>query len=63
MDRVNRKCRSRIMVAIKGKGTGLELKMASILDRLGVKYVYQPGMFGKPDFLAGDLAIFVDGCF
>lgn len=58
--------RSRIMRAVKGKDTGPELRVRSLLHRAGYRYrLHQRDLPGKPDliFPARRAVIFVHGCF
>jgi DNA mismatch endonuclease (patch repair protein) len=56
--------RSEIMSKIRSKGTKIELKMKAELDRNGLKYEYQPKLFGKPDFLIPpNIVVFCDSSF
>jgi DNA mismatch endonuclease (patch repair protein) len=58
---------SRVMSAIKGRGTGLEMTLRKALWRVGIKgyRVNMKGLPGRPDivFNKRHLAIFVHGCF
>jgi DNA mismatch endonuclease (patch repair protein) len=60
--------RSRTMRAVKGRDTGPELRVAALLDELGVRHRREVvELSGKPDFVIEmrgrqSLAIFVHGC-
>lgn len=51
------------MSKIKSKNTKIELQFKKLIR--GLKFVYQPKIFGKPDFASKKLkiAIFIDSCF
>lgn len=51
------------MSRIRSRFTGPELIFAEILRINRVEFIYQPKMTGRPDFLIGNTAIFVDGDF
>ena len=56
--------RSEIMSKIRSKNTKIELKMKKALETNGIEYVYQPRIFGRPDFLIPpDIVVFCDGSF
>jgi DNA mismatch endonuclease, patch repair protein len=58
--------RSDNMRRIRSTGTGPELRVARVLDSLGVLYDSQAGwLAGTPDFLLPELnaVLFVNGCF
>lgn len=59
--------RRKTMQAVKGKGTRLEIRLFSILARMGLKGWKKnvDSIIGKPDaaFLNQRVAIFIDGCF
>lgn len=58
--------RRRTMRAVKGKGTGLERRLFSMLAGMGVKGWRKNAIdvLGKPDVVFnGGVAVFVDGCF
>lgn len=64
MDTVSPEVRSRIMGRIKGKGTKPELAVAAGLRMLGHSDPKGAASLpGRPDFVLGDLCIFVHGCF
>lgn len=63
MDRISKKQRSKVMSKIRSKDTKPELALMVMLDELGIEYEYQPKMTGRPDFLVGNSAVFVDGSF
>ncbi len=62
-DIFSEKERSQIMSKIKSKNTALELNFKKLIR--GLKFEYQPKVFGKPDFASKKLkiAIFIDSCF
>lgn len=65
-DRFNRKTRSRIMAAIRGKNTAPELTVRSFLHRMGLRFrIHVPGLPGRPDlvFTKHRTVVFVHGCF
>jgi len=55
--------RSQIMSKIKSKNTKLEIKFKKLIR--GLRFRYQPKIFGKPDFAHKKLKIvvFIDSCF
>ena len=56
--------RSQVMSRIRSKGSKIEIKMKEALDNYGIKYEYQPKLFGKPDFLIKpNIALFCDSSF
>jgi DNA mismatch endonuclease (patch repair protein) len=58
--------RSRIMRSVRSKDTGPELRVRSILWRLGVRYrLHHQGLPGRPDIalIGRRKVIFVHGCF
>jgi len=56
--------RSEIMSKIRSKGTKIELLMKKALEDSGIRFEYQPKMFGKPDFLISpNMVIFCDSSF
>jgi DNA mismatch endonuclease (patch repair protein) len=58
--------RSALMARIKGKDTGIELKIAAVFDRLGLEWEsHCRDLPGRPDFVfrKARVAIFVDGDF
>ena len=56
--------RSEIMSKIKSKGTKIEVRMMKALEENGLKFEYQPKIFGKPDFLiCPNIVIFCDSSF
>ena len=66
MDRVSKETRSRIMSCIKGKDTKIEVRLATTLHRIGLRYrKNDKSVPGKPDicFKKKKVAIFVDGEF
>lgn len=60
-DNLTKSQRTFCMSRIRSKGTKIELRLKSKLK----KFVYQPKMFGRPDFadLKNKKVIFIDGCF
>ena len=56
--------RSRVMSKIRSRDTGIERIMEGLLESHGIRFVRQPRMTGRPDFLAGERTlIFCDGDF
>ncbi|MCB5302823.1 very short patch repair endonuclease [Yersinia bercovieri] len=58
--------RSKNMRAIRARDTAIEIKLAKILDQLGLSYLVQVSELpGKPDFIVDEYRaiIFVHGCF
>lgn len=56
--------RSQVMSRIRSRGTGIELKMKNALEKSGMRFQYQPKMFGKPDFLIfPNVVVFCDSSF
>ena len=56
--------RSMVMSRIRGKNTGIEMRMAELLEDAGIRFEQHPDMYGHPDFLAGErTAVFCDGDF
>lgn len=55
--------RSELMSRIRSKNTGPERRARMALVRAGARFRCQPDMPGRPDFLVGGTAVFVDGCF
>jgi len=64
-DIVSPEKRSWIMSQIRGKNTGIELKMEKILKKTGLKFEMHPKMYGNPDFAhkKRKIAVFCDGDF
>jgi len=65
-DIVDSETRSRVMASIKGKNTGPELVVRSLLHRLGFRFrVHRGDLPGKPDIVLPkyNAVIFVHGCF
>lgn len=65
-DRFDRKTRSRIMAAIRGKNTAPELTVRRFLHRMGLRFrIHAPGLPGRPDivFPKHRTVVFVHGCF
>jgi DNA mismatch endonuclease (patch repair protein) len=65
-DRITREHRSWNMSRIKGRDTGPELQVRSIIHRLGFRFsLRRTDLPGKPDIVLPRLrtAIFVHGCF
>jgi DNA mismatch endonuclease (patch repair protein) len=66
MDRVSKEQRSRNMAQVRGQNTAPELKVRSMLHRMGYRYrLHQKGLPGTPDlvFPGRKRVIFIDGCF
>ena len=66
MDTVSPEQRSRNMSKVRGKNTSLELKIRSLLHRLGYRYrLHRKDLPGTPDmvFSARRSVIFIHGCF
>lgn len=66
MDRVTKATRSRIMAAVRSRGTGVEKAVRSIVHRLGYRYsLARTDLPGRPDlvFVSRRKVIFVHGCF
>ena len=57
--------RSWVMSRIRGRDTGPERFVESILRDAGVSFEMHPRLFGRPDFIVADakVALFVDGDF
>jgi DNA mismatch endonuclease (patch repair protein) len=56
--------RSEIMSKIRSKGTKIEVKMMKAVEESSLEFVYQPKIFGKPDFLIyPNIVIFCDSSF
>lgn len=57
--------RSWVMSRIRGKWTGIDLKMREILADTGTRFEMYPGMLGNPDFAHRQMriAVFCDGDF
>jgi DNA mismatch endonuclease (patch repair protein) len=56
--------RSQIMAKIRSKGSKIEMIMKQSLEDHSIKYVYQPKIYGKPDFLVKPkIAVFCDSSF
>jgi DNA mismatch endonuclease (patch repair protein) len=65
-DKVSREVRSRMMAAVKGRNTGPEKHVRSVLFRKGFRYrLHRKDLPGKPDIALPRyrIAIFVHGCF
>jgi DNA mismatch endonuclease (patch repair protein) len=65
-DKFTKEERSRIMRAVRGKGTHLEEKVAALLRAGNVEFIEQAAdLPGRPDFYVPQTrtAIFVHGCF
>lgn len=63
-DVFTKKERSEVMSRIRSKGTAPELLFRKFLEETATPYVYQPTIFGRPDFLLkGDIVIFIDSQF
>lgn len=66
MDRLSRERRSRLMRRVKSKNTTPEIKVRSIVHRLGFRFrIHYNKLPGKPDiaFPGRRKVIFVHGCF
>jgi DNA mismatch endonuclease (patch repair protein) len=66
VDNLSKHTRSRIMRAIKARHTRPELRVRSIIHRLGFRFrLYDKRLPGKPDlaFRSRKKVIFVHGCF
>ena len=65
MDKISREQRSRIMAAVKQRGTRLERDFAKALWAAGVRYRKNVRMHGTPDILVrkAKLVVFLDSCF
>jgi DNA mismatch endonuclease (patch repair protein) len=66
MDRLSRERRSANMAAIRGRDTGPELAVRSVLRALGVRYrLHGRGLPGRPDIVlrSRGKVILVHGCF
>jgi len=66
MDTVSPEQRSRNMSRVRGKNTSLELKVRSLLHRLGYRYrLHRKDLPGTPDlvFSGRRSVIFIHGCF
>ena len=67
MDRVSTATRSRVMAAVRSRGTRLECAFGAALRAAGLRGFRRnvASLPGRPDFVmhAGRLAIFVDSCF
>ena len=56
--------RSWVMSRIRSRGTRIEIRMMDALVENGIRFEYQPDMYGSPDFLVGRrTAVFCDGDF
>ncbi|MCA3562574.1 MAG: DNA mismatch endonuclease Vsr [Aestuariivirga sp.] len=65
-DFISKEARSRIMRSVKGKDTRPELKVRSLLHRLGYRFrLHRNDLPGKPDICLPrhKVVIFVHGCF
>ena len=52
------------MSRIRGKNTGIEMRMRALLLKNKIRFRQHPKMYGSPDFLAGGrTVIFCDGDF
>jgi DNA mismatch endonuclease (patch repair protein) len=66
MDRLTKDERSRLMSRIRSKDTGPELKVRSLLHRLGFRFrLHRRDLPGRPDITLPKyrIVIFVHGCF
>ena len=61
MDNLTKKQRSYCMSRIRSKCTKIELLARKKL----CKFIYQPNLYGKPDFMhfKKKIVVFIDGCF
>lgn len=56
--------RSEVMSNIRSQGSKIELKFKQLLEENSIEFVYQPKLFGKPDFLIKpNIVIFCDSSF
>ena len=56
--------RSEVMSKIRSSGTKIEIRMKNALEETGIKFEYQPKIYGKPDFLIPpNIVIFCDSSF
>ncbi len=57
--------RSRLMSRVRGRDTGLEMKLRKALWATGARYRLNLRLPGRPDicFPGAHVAVFVDGCF
>lgn len=65
-DRLQPEARRRLMQTVKGKNTGPELEVRSLLHRLGYRFrLHRRDLPGTPDIVlpGRGAAIFVHGCF
>ena len=63
-DLFTREKRSEIMSRIRSTGTKIELMMKKALKDAGIRFQYQPKLYGKPDFLVHPrVAVFCDSSF
>ena len=65
-DVFSRRKRSEVMSRIKGRDTKPELKVRSVLHRLGFRFrVHKAGLVGRPDIVLSryKTVVFVHGCF
>jgi len=65
-DKISKEHRSWNMSRIRGKNTTPELKLRSMLHKVGYRYrLYHPNLPGKPDIVLKKYkaAVFVHGCF
>lgn len=66
MDRVDSKTRSKIMASVRSRNTGAEMRVRSLVHRMGYRFsLRRLDLPGKPDlvFPQRHKAIFVHGCF
>lgn len=66
MDRITPSDRSRLMSRVRGKNTRPELRVRSLLHRLGFRFrLHRRDLPGRPDLVLAKYraAIFVHGCF
>jgi DNA mismatch endonuclease (patch repair protein) len=64
-DFVSKEKRSKIMAAIKGRNTSIELLLRKELTKRGLRYRVHHDIPGRPDiaFPRWKVAVFTDGCF
>ncbi|MCJ7559980.1 very short patch repair endonuclease [Candidatus Bathyarchaeota archaeon] len=63
-DVLSKEQRSKLMSRIRSHGSKMEMKMEKALRENSVEFVYQPKIFGKPDFLVPPrIVVFCDSSF
>jgi len=63
-DFLTKEQRSALMSRVRSRETKIERIMKEALDNNDINYVYQPSIFGKPDFLVPpNIAVFCDSAF